>query len=846
MKTLKKNNRGLTLVELIVAIAILAIAGIVIGGLVSFCSKQFANSNKNVKLQYEQQMVVNRIRDIILEASRGVSYEDDVLGIYSDNPDYDYTHKNDSSYTVPPYIYSELKYVNGKKANGDESEAGTLYYGYKKWSKDMDTGVSLSALSEDISDFKVDLSELETKNQITLTITFKVSNKEITVNPVITLRNKISEVTDTEDFSDLYEGEVIELYSPIEKIEISRDGKTFAQSKVDTIKMVDSPATNSQTSAEYVAKVTKKPTYNGSVDTTVTWKIDPSSVKDGYEKCIKLSASGNSAIVTVNTVKEGDKVVGPEEYTVSGYFIIVATSNEDPAKSARLRIKVESGGVYPKKITTDEASKSAYIIDKENAKLIYTFKHSIEYTGKIKDPISGSMVNPLTGDGVYQKITYSVDALQGDAPPAGAGFTQTDEVDGRFVVSKSMEGHTYHIVVTVSQRDQNGEIVKDEFDLTIPEGVVPDEPVQDPMPVLFAPDSVKRNESADLSAGWTNGTPQAKDDKGNVLFDYNYYYFEYEVTWNDNECKKWTTDSSNTRNNFDKSIKWINDGGTITDMGTSKYYLITRDYYRLSKLYVESFLNWNDSFSIKVNLRAKISQYSNSGTNLYYMKPGTDPAHPYACTTTDPNMAATVSKVITINPVELTLIPVGNVHFYRNNEKAQGEIYSVFDDRLDIGLGLKYNGYDWQLNQEKDNYYKIFIPEFEGFSFLRDNYIGPDYYTPKVHIINSLKSGETTLQTYTKETDGSYVYKTSGVTGYTTGIQKHTQFSTYVYMYLRMTPSAWKTNNYLPIGVRWICVVEDDYGNSVTAKFKYTDKSGKEVITDFMNYKFYNAYEGEY
>ena len=83
---IRKNNRGLSLVELIVAVAILAVVGVGIMGFVAFSSRNYTQANKNVKLQYEQQMTVNRIRDIVLETSRAIAYDDTTkaLTVFSD------------------------------------------------------------------------------------------------------------------------------------------------------------------------------------------------------------------------------------------------------------------------------------------------------------------------------------------------------------------------------------------------------------------------------------------------------------------------------------------------------------------------------------------------------------------------------------------------------------------------------------------------------------------------------------------------------------------------------------------------------------------------------------------
>ena len=70
-----RNNKGLSLIELIVAIAILAVAGVAILGFVMNTSSSYAKTNKEVKLQYEQQLAVNQVRDMIVESDKGIYFD---------------------------------------------------------------------------------------------------------------------------------------------------------------------------------------------------------------------------------------------------------------------------------------------------------------------------------------------------------------------------------------------------------------------------------------------------------------------------------------------------------------------------------------------------------------------------------------------------------------------------------------------------------------------------------------------------------------------------------------------------------------------------------------------------
>ena len=77
-----KDNKGFSLVEMIVSFAILAIAGLAVYGLMSTGTMHFKRTGSDVGLQYEQQVVVNKLRDVLLESSNALSYDDATKTLY--------------------------------------------------------------------------------------------------------------------------------------------------------------------------------------------------------------------------------------------------------------------------------------------------------------------------------------------------------------------------------------------------------------------------------------------------------------------------------------------------------------------------------------------------------------------------------------------------------------------------------------------------------------------------------------------------------------------------------------------------------------------------------------------
>lgn len=834
-----KNNKGLSLIELIVAFAIFAIAGVAVCSFMIFGTKQFNNSTKSVKLQYEQQLVVNRIRDIILETSKGVSYDEATgqLLVFSDNSDDGAKAPADPSATPEPSGAGESKVsqclvtqISFKLAEDGDNHPGYLYVSKPKAiTIDEDTDVtSIKSgdfgtpieISDAISEFKVvDFAENLKKNKVELKIVFKVENKEIEVNPVITLRNLLTNVNDGTDLNDIYMPSNAELdfFSPVAKVEISRDGKVFAQSKTDTIKMAGDGET---TTVDYDAIVTKKKTYKEPLsDATVTWSLDESTlVKPGYENCISLSGDG---IITLKKyIAEDGTVYKPNDYINGGYFVLVATSKADPSKSARLRIKVDVGGVYPKTITFENPVKTQ---DKISGLGIYTFSNIIEYTGLIEDPANpGSYVNPLIGDGVYTKITYKVNPQKGSVPPTGAGFSTT-KVDGTFIVTKEMIGKSYTIVATVSQRDQNGEVVEAEYTFTVDKNDVPVVDDTITVPILNCQETALRGAYSEMSVRWSLGAPTYIDNKQKKVYDYRFEWDlePVESNWSDAKLNKFST------------MVYFENNGT-----KSQHLYKSWDNSRIALVNIAPELNWEKAFIYRVNLRAHL--VINGNDMGYYRLPGSDPADANNYLTSEKESAYVVSQLVKIDPVTLKLTPIEGALYESNNSQANMKEGSYGIDTT-IYLSepytvIKYeNGVKKEVKIQATRYYKLFKPEFTGISVTALN------YKNNIKGIKNMLSDDKTasLQIYTNYPSGT-VYRNGRVGNeysweydYYNNVTIAEGHGNTLYVCLSMMPSKWASDETgaKPHGAKWVCVIEDKEGNSVRAKFAPDN-------ADSMNYKF--------
>lgn len=117
IKKRKTDNRGLTLVELVCAMAILSIIGTIVGGILVVSAQSYDTGINEAELQQEAQMVVNQINDLVIDttATESVSFAGDTLTI----PEGIKTHK-------VRYDAAQQKLLYSCDASGEELMASGI------------------------------------------------------------------------------------------------------------------------------------------------------------------------------------------------------------------------------------------------------------------------------------------------------------------------------------------------------------------------------------------------------------------------------------------------------------------------------------------------------------------------------------------------------------------------------------------------------------------------------------------------------------------------------------------------------------------------------------------------
>lgn len=193
-----ERNRGFSLVELMVTMAILSVVMVIAMSFMMTGSRSFTKGNADSTVQKEAELTVNQIEDMIIDLNGGVSMTDDAakteLSMY---------HAEDDGSGSMVYSKSAVRW--------DKSD-NNVYC--SKWdvSYDASTGAFTDGaaeyadqlLAEHVTDFKVDLSDTQTTKAMDGTMRTIVKSVLVSVgyddgtgvvdyatSPVITLRNRM-------------------------------------------------------------------------------------------------------------------------------------------------------------------------------------------------------------------------------------------------------------------------------------------------------------------------------------------------------------------------------------------------------------------------------------------------------------------------------------------------------------------------------------------------------------------------------------------------------------------------------------------------------------------------------
>ena len=178
MKKSNKKNQGFSLVEMLVSVAVLAIAMTGIVGLINIASKYYSNSHKEVELQAEVQTTFSQLSNMLIDSNAKVDFDDTnkVARIICDGTYYIVAEKDKKLYVKSGAFDSATKLPGSREV------------AIKGMSPSYEQA---GLLCEHVEFFKVDTSHYE-QGYITVALHLKYGSREASINKNVFLRNYAS------------------------------------------------------------------------------------------------------------------------------------------------------------------------------------------------------------------------------------------------------------------------------------------------------------------------------------------------------------------------------------------------------------------------------------------------------------------------------------------------------------------------------------------------------------------------------------------------------------------------------------------------------------------------------
>ena len=195
-----KKNKGFTLIEMVVAFAVLGVAVFGIGGFFVSAARSYSSVSDETSLQYEAQLALNQVENMLIDSTLGVSYN-----FVGDSGNYQFVKKDGdatgSAAAKVLYAY-----------NINETDSSKLDIMMLKWEKatnaiyyrvEQITGTATSIdsiniaqgdwdlLAEDVTSFAADLSQYEKTKKVQLQLGFENRSKKYNTTGTVVLRNDV-------------------------------------------------------------------------------------------------------------------------------------------------------------------------------------------------------------------------------------------------------------------------------------------------------------------------------------------------------------------------------------------------------------------------------------------------------------------------------------------------------------------------------------------------------------------------------------------------------------------------------------------------------------------------------
>ena len=188
---IQKQNSGFSLVELIIAIAILVIVTGAVCSFIIITSRNYANGNNDISVQQEAQLALNQMSDVIIDATESINY------VGYDQSDQPVKALKDSEFAFTPEKKALIVYNTEPDhymfywQKSDESLYFSVADADGNFPMPGENSTDCVLLAEHVTDFQVDLSQVEERRVVKLTLNFQTGTRKFEMANNITVRNKV-------------------------------------------------------------------------------------------------------------------------------------------------------------------------------------------------------------------------------------------------------------------------------------------------------------------------------------------------------------------------------------------------------------------------------------------------------------------------------------------------------------------------------------------------------------------------------------------------------------------------------------------------------------------------------
>ncbi len=191
---MKSDENGFTLVELIIAVAILAIVMIAVSGFIIVSSRNYTSANIDIMLQQEAQLALNQISDVIIDTTDSINYGDGTQMVLKD-----------SEFAGEPEA-KILVVINRKGGSNDNpsyrfdwnKEEEAIYFCTSDTVIDADCPEPVfddddrALLAQHVKEVHFDISRFEENRVVMISMTFENGGRKYTTSNNVTVRNRVA------------------------------------------------------------------------------------------------------------------------------------------------------------------------------------------------------------------------------------------------------------------------------------------------------------------------------------------------------------------------------------------------------------------------------------------------------------------------------------------------------------------------------------------------------------------------------------------------------------------------------------------------------------------------------